>query len=48
MEQCSVLCKEFLCIANEDPLRIQYKRLVPIDVFLEMKLWGLVISKTEL
>ncbi len=29
-------------------VRIQYKCLVPIDVFPEMKLQGLVISKTEL
>jgi hypothetical protein len=34
--------------ANEVPGRIQkYKCLVPIYVFLEMKLRGLVISKTE-
>jgi hypothetical protein len=34
--------------ANEGLVRIQYKCLVPIYVFLEMKLRGLVISKTEL
>jgi hypothetical protein len=33
--------------ANERPVRIQYKCLVPIYVFPEMKLRGLVISKTE-
>ena len=34
--------------ANEGPVRIQYKCLVPIYVFLEMKLRGLVIPKTKL
>jgi hypothetical protein len=34
--------------ANEGPVRIQYKCLVPIYVFPEMKLHGLVIYKTEL
>jgi hypothetical protein len=34
--------------ANEEPVRIQYKCLVPIYVLLEMKLCSLVISKTEL
>ncbi len=34
--------------ANEGPMRIQYKCLVPIYVFQEMKLYGLIISKTEL
>jgi hypothetical protein len=34
--------------ANEGPVRIQNKCLVPIYVFPEMKLWGLFISKTEL
>ncbi len=34
--------------ANEGPVRTQYKYLVPIYVFPEMKLHGLVISKTEL
>ncbi len=34
--------------ANEGPVRIQYKCLVPIYVFPEMKLRSLVISKTEL
>ncbi len=33
---------------NEEPVRIQYKWLVPIHVFSEMKLRGLVISKKEL
>jgi hypothetical protein len=36
------------CTANEGLVRIQYKCLVPIYVFPEMKLCGLVISKTEL
>jgi hypothetical protein len=35
-------------IENEGPVRIQYKCLVPIYVFPEMKLRGLVIPKTEL
>jgi hypothetical protein len=34
--------------ANEGPERIQYKYLVPIYVFPEMKLCSLVISKTVL
>jgi hypothetical protein len=34
----------FYHTANEGPLRIQYKCLVPIYVFPEMKLDGLVIS----
>jgi hypothetical protein len=34
--------------ANEGPVRIQYKCLVQIYVFPEMKLRDLVISKTEL
>ncbi len=34
--------------ANEGPMRIQYKCLVPIYVFPEMKLRRFVISKTEL
>ncbi len=34
--------------ANEGPVRIQHKCLVPIYVFPEMKLCSLVISKTEL
>jgi hypothetical protein len=34
--------------ANEGQMRIQYKCLVPIDEFPEMKLQGVVISKTEL
>ncbi len=36
------------CTANEGPVRILYKCLVPIYLFPEMKLRGLVISKTEL
>jgi hypothetical protein len=36
------------CTANEGPVRIQYKCLVPIFVLPEMKLCGFVISKTEL
>jgi hypothetical protein len=34
--------------ANEVQVRIQYKCLVPIYVFPEMKLFSLLISKTEL
>jgi hypothetical protein len=34
--------------ANEGLVRIQYKCLVPIHVFPEIKLCSLVISKTEL
>jgi hypothetical protein len=34
--------------ANEGPVRIQYKCLVPIYVFPEMKLCSLVICETEL
>jgi hypothetical protein len=34
--------------ANEGSVRIQYKCLVPIYVVPEMKLRGLVVSKTEL
>jgi hypothetical protein len=34
--------------ANERPVRIQYKCVVLIYVFPEMKLCGLVISKPEL
>jgi hypothetical protein len=33
--------------ANEGPMRIKYRCLVPIYVFPEMKLYGLVISKTD-
>ncbi len=36
------------CTANEGPVRIQYKCLVPIYVFPGMKLYVLVISKKEL
>ncbi len=35
-------------IANEGPVRIQYKSLVPIYVFPKMKLCSLLISKTVL
>ncbi len=38
----------YMYIANEGPVRIQYKCLVPIYVFPEMKLCSLVIAKTEL
>ena len=34
--------------ADEGPVRIQYKCLVLIYVFLAMKLHGLIIFKTEL
>ncbi len=34
--------------ANEGRVRIQYKCLVPIYVFPEMKLCSILISKTEL
>jgi len=34
--------------ANEGPVRIQYKCLVPIYEFPEKKLCGLVIFRTEL
>jgi hypothetical protein len=37
-----------LYTANEGPVRIQYKCLVPIYVFPEMKLCVLLISKTKL
>ncbi len=42
----SFLCGESLhsCTANVGPVRIQYKSLVPIYVFPEMKLCGLTIS----
>jgi hypothetical protein len=33
--------------ANEGPVGIQYKCLVPIYVFPEIKLRGILISKTE-
>ncbi len=36
------------CTANERPVRAQYKCLVPIYVFPEIKLRDVVISKTEL
>jgi hypothetical protein len=38
------------CTANEEPVRIQYVNVwfrFPIDIFPEMKLCGLVISKTH-
>jgi hypothetical protein len=35
------------CTVNEGPVRIQYKCLVPIYLFPEIKLRGLIISKTE-
>ncbi len=38
----------FNCTANEGPVGIQYKYLVLIYVYPEMKLCGLVIFKTEL
>jgi hypothetical protein len=38
----------WLHTANKGPVRILYKRLVPIYVFPEMKLCGLIIFKTEL
>jgi hypothetical protein len=34
--------------ASEEPVRIQYKCLVPIYVLPEMRLLCLIISKTEL
>ncbi len=37
-----------VCTSNEGPVRIHNKCLVPICVFPEMKLLGLVIFKTEL
>ncbi len=45
---CTCHVQYLLYTANEGPVRIQYKCLVPIYVFPEMKLCGLVISKTEL
>jgi hypothetical protein len=42
------ICKMVSYTANEGPLRIQYKCLVPSYVFPEMKLCSLFISKTEL
>jgi hypothetical protein len=39
--------KEPMYTANEGLVRIQYKCLVPIYVFPEMKLPGLFISKAE-
>ncbi len=41
------LTELYLCTANEGPVRIQYKYLVPIYVFPEMKLRVLIFSKTE-
>ncbi len=52
-----ILCDKYVYIfahpctlhcTNEGPVRIQYKSLVLIYVFPEMKLCGLVTSKTEL
>ncbi len=37
-----------VCTANEGLLRIQYKCLVPIYVFPEMKLCSILISKTDI
>jgi|688.fasta_scaffold602298_1 hypothetical protein len=49
---CEVRTKRIDCsqshTANEGPVRIQNKCLVLTDVFPEMKLRGLIISKTEL
>ncbi len=42
------LSKLGICTANEGPVKIQYKCLVPIYVFPEMKLRGLVIPEAEL
>jgi hypothetical protein len=46
----SIGCWILFHAANEGPVRIQYKCLVPIlsAVFPEMKLCSLLISKTEL
>jgi hypothetical protein len=40
--------KEQRCTAKEGSVRNQYKYLVPIYVFSEMKLCSLLISKPEL
>ncbi len=40
--------EQILHTANEGPMRIQYKCLVPIYVFPELKLRSLITSKTEL
>jgi glycerol uptake facilitator-like aquaporin len=40
--------KHRLYTANKGPVRIQYKCMVPIYVFPEMKLCSLVISNIEL
>ncbi len=45
---CTCHVQYLLYTANEGPVRIQNKCLVTIYVFPEMKLCGLVISKTEL
>ncbi len=42
-----ILFLVLLLTANEGPMRIQYECLVPIYVFPEMKLQGLVLSKAE-
>jgi hypothetical protein len=41
-------CTRVWYTANEGPVRIHYKCLVLISVFLEMKLHSLVIYKTNL
>ncbi len=45
MEDLNLRCRKIACNANEGPVRIQYICLVPIYVFPEIKLHGLVISK---
>jgi hypothetical protein len=47
-EYCEGMLFFFDHTANEGPVRIQYKCLVPIYVFPEMKLCSLLISNTEL
>jgi hypothetical protein len=42
---CTLYTVTHINTASEEPVRIQYKCLVPIYVFPEMKLFGLVISK---
>jgi hypothetical protein len=39
---------KLILTANEGPMRIKYKCLVPIYVFPELKLRDLIISKTDL
>jgi hypothetical protein len=43
----SSIISENIHTANEVPVRIKYKRPLPIYIFPEMKLRGLVIYKTE-